>query len=95
MERPLNGRTVVSCLYVPKQLDSGTRLYYTDALNDVSAPVLVLHGSDDLQTEDASRVYVDAFPNAQFQVIQDATHFPFVEEPEQFATVVAEFLEER
>jgi proline iminopeptidase len=72
----------------------GRRHDYRDALKDVEAPVLVIHGKDDLQAEAASRVYVDAFPNAQFQVIQNATHFPFFEQPEEFAAVVRRFLGE-
>jgi pimeloyl-ACP methyl ester carboxylesterase len=54
--------------------------------------VLVVHGTDDLQTEEASRIYVDAFPNARFHVIEDVTHFPFYEQPDEFAVVVGEFL---
>ena len=72
----------------------GTRHDYRDVLKDVTAPVLVTHGADDLQTEEASRTYVDAFPNGQFHVIEDATHFPFYEQPEEFAAVTSEFLSE-
>jgi len=73
-------------------LSMGTRHDYRDALKDVKAPVLVIHGADDLQSEKASRAYVDAFPNARFHVIEDATHFPFYEQPEEFGTVLGEFL---
>jgi pimeloyl-ACP methyl ester carboxylesterase len=45
----------------------------------VQAPLLVIHGADDLQTQATTRVYVEAFPNARFQVIEDARHFAFVE----------------
>lgn len=65
---------------------------YRPALANVSAPVLVLHGENDLQTEAQSYVYVDAFPNATFQVIQDATHFPFYEQTETFASIVDTFM---
>ncbi len=75
-------------------LSMGKRHDYRDSLRDVTAPVLVIHGSDDLQTEDASRSYVDAFPNARFHVIQDATHFAFVEQPAEFAAAVGQFLDE-
>ncbi len=67
---------------------------YRDALKDVRVPVLVIHGEDDLQTEDASRVYVDAFPNAEFQVVQHAGHFPFIGQPEEFSVIVSQFLAE-
>jgi proline iminopeptidase len=75
-------------------LSMGTRHDYRDALKDVTAPVLVIHGADDLQTEEASRIYVDAFPNARFQVIEDATHFSFYEQPDEFSAATSEFLSE-
>lgn len=74
-------------------LSMGQRHDYRAALAAVTAPVLVLHGTDDLQTEAASRLYVEAFPNAQFQLINGAGHFPFATQPEAFATAVARFLE--
>jgi len=87
-EQGRSGGWMVWAMY----LSMGTRHDYRDALKDVKAPVLVIHGADDLQSEKASRVYVDAFPNARFHVIEGATHFPFYEQPEEFGTVVGEFL---
>jgi len=72
----------------------GQRHDYRKALHAVTAPVFVIHGANDLQSEKASRMYAEAFPNAQFHVIQNATHFPFDEQPEEFAAVVGEFLGE-
>jgi proline iminopeptidase len=69
----------------------GQRHDYTDALKNVNVPVLILHGQNDMQSEAASRSY-EVFPNSTFQVIENATHFPFEERPEAFATVVSEFL---
>ena len=70
----------------------GQRHDYRAALKKVTAPVLVLHGVDDLQSEAASRLYSDTFPNAQFAVIQNASHFAFQQQPEQFAKLVTDFL---
>ena len=70
----------------------GQRHDYSKALKDVSVPVLVIHGADDLQSEAASRLYADSFPNAEFVVIQNASHFSFEEQPEQFAQIVFNFL---
>jgi proline iminopeptidase len=75
-------------------LSMGTRHDYRSALKGVTVPVLVIHGADDLQPEAASRVYVDAFPRARFHAIEDATHFSFYEQTEEFAAVVGEFLSE-
>jgi len=49
----------------------GQRHDYSKALADVNVPVLVIHGADDLQSEAASRLYADAFPNAEFVVIEN------------------------
>jgi proline iminopeptidase len=82
------GGWMVQAMYV----SIGRRHDYRQALKDVRAPVLVIHGADDLQSEEASRIYVDAFPNAKFHVIREATHFPFYEQASEFATTVDAFL---
>lgn len=71
----------------------GQRHDYRAALKKVSAPVLVIHGADDLQSEAASRLYSDIFPNAKFAVIQNASHFSFQQQPEEFARLVEDFLQ--
>lgn len=70
----------------------GQRHDYRKALAAVTAPVLVIHGRDDLQPEEASRLYVEQLPNAQFEIVDGATHFPFEEQPEAFAQIVGGFL---
>jgi proline iminopeptidase len=84
------GGWMVPALY----MSMGTRHDYRAALKQVSAPVLIIHGADDLQPEAASQAYADAFPNARFQVIPHATHFPFEEQPGEFAAIVGKFLSE-
>jgi proline iminopeptidase len=70
----------------------GQRHDYRDGLKKVTAPVLVIHGADDLQSEAASRLYSDTFPNARFAVIKNADHFSFQEQPAEFAALIANFL---
>ena len=83
------GGWMVTAMY----FSMGQRHDYSQALQVVDAPVLVLHGSDDfLQTEVASRNYADAFPNASFQIIEGSGHFPFVEQPDSLAQAVGGFL---
>ena len=84
------GGWMVFAMYV----SMGRRHDYRNALQSVNAPVLVIHGADDLQTEAASRIYADAFPNTTFRVVENATHFPYYEQPEEFSAVVSEFLGE-
>jgi pimeloyl-ACP methyl ester carboxylesterase len=71
----------------------GQRHDYRNALKKVTAPVLVIHGADDLQSESATRLYSDTFPNAQFAVIKNAGHFSFQQQPAQFAQIVGTFLD--
>ena len=71
----------------------GQRHDYRQALKACTAPVLVIHGADDLQSEAASRLYSDTFPNARFEVIQNAGHFSFQQQPEIFAGLVGDFLQ--
>lgn len=73
-------------------LSMGQRHDYRPALEKVDAPVLVLHGAEDLQSETASRMYADLFPRAEFSVIPSAGHFSFEEQPELFGELVGDFL---
>lgn len=73
-------------------LSMGLRHDYRSALNQVTAPMLVIHGAADLQPEAVGRMYVDAFPNAELKTIENASHFPFIDQPEAFATIVGDFL---
>jgi proline iminopeptidase len=73
-------------------LSMGTRHDYRQALKVVDAPVLVIHGTNDLQPEVTSRVYAELFPNTQFQTIENAGHFPFYTHPEEFAEAAGQFL---
>ena len=82
------GGWMVHAMYI----SMGQRHDYRAALKSVNAPVLVIHGDKDLQPEQASRIYADAFPNAEFRVIPNAGHFVFNDQPEAFANVVGAFL---
>lgn len=83
-----NGGWMVQAMY----FSMGRGHDYRDALKNVQAPVLVLHGEKDLQPEKASRMYADALPNSDFHTIPDAGHFAFTEQPEEFAKAAGEFL---
>ena len=75
-------------------ISMGQRHDYRAALSTVTAPVLVIHGADDLQSEVATSMYVEAFPNAQLAVIEHASHFSFEEQPAQFADIVKKFMDQ-
>jgi len=71
----------------------GQRHDYRPALQRITAPTLVLHGANDLQSASVSQGYVDALVNAKLVVVPDATHFMFTEQPARFAEEVKTFLQ--
>jgi proline iminopeptidase len=73
-------------------ISMGQRHDYRDLIRKVTAPVLVVHGADDLQSEKASRMYSDTFPNSVFKVIEGTGHFSFQQKPEDFSAIVTDFL---
>jgi proline iminopeptidase len=81
--------------YVPlaAYLGMGKHHDYTAAFRGVTAPVLVIHGAGDLQSEATSRAFGQLFPNSRFVVIAGAGHFVFNDRPEEFAAAVRGFLD--
>jgi proline iminopeptidase len=65
---------------------------YRNPMKSTAFPVLILHGADDLQPEKASRIYLGIYPGAKFEVIPQAGHFAFEEQPAAFAQAVGDFL---
>ncbi len=70
----------------------GKRHDCRSALRKARSPVLVIHGENDIQPERASRAYSDAFPNSTFRLIKSAGHFPFLDQPAEFAKAAGGFL---
>lgn len=61
-------------------------------LHRIDVPTLFLWGAQDrIVTPDYGRAYAKAFPDARFALIDDAGHFPHLEQPEQFAHKVLSF----
>jgi proline iminopeptidase len=65
---------------------------YRGAFAVIQAPVLVIHGSGDLQPESVSLGFAARFAKHQFVRIEGAGHFVFDEQPEAFAAAVNQFL---
>ena len=62
-------------------------------LRSVSAPVLVVAGARDAVTGvESARAVADCFPRACLEVLPRAGHFPWVDEPAAFRSVVGAFL---
>jgi len=81
--------------YVPlaAYLGLGKHHDYATALRGVTAPVLVIHGGNDLQSEATSREFAALFPNSRFVAIAGASHFVFNDRPAEFAAAVRGFLD--
>ena len=63
-------------------------------LDRITAPTLLVYGEDDFQCDPVSqgqRAH-DALPGSEFEVIADAGHMPWVEQPEEFAAVCGGWL---
>jgi proline iminopeptidase len=83
-----SGGWMVQAMY----LSMGMSHDYRQALAKIQAPALVLHGSKDIQSEEAGRRYAELLPRASFKVVPDAGHFIFCDQPQEFASVVGSFL---
>ena len=61
-------------------------------LHRIRIPTLVLWGAADRVTKpEYGRSYAAAIPNARFETIDGAGHFPHLEQPEAFARAIAAF----
>ena len=64
-------------------------------LQEIEAPTLVLHGTDDAVVDPRNAALLeDAVPNARRVMLAGAGHLFFWEEPERFVEVVGDFLRE-
>lgn len=62
------------------------------SLRDVTAPTLVVHGTSDPLPMTGARDWATVLPNARLLVLEGIGHFPYLEAPEIFFTVVDEFV---
>jgi proline iminopeptidase len=61
-------------------------------LAGIQTPALVIHGAGDAIPFASTSGYADALPNGELRVIQGAGHFPWMEQPAEFFSVVNNFL---
>ena len=62
-------------------------------LHRIDVPTLLLWGAQDrIVTPDYGRAYAAAIPGARFALIEQAGHFPHLEQPEDFARKVLSFV---
>ncbi len=64
-----------------------------DDLPRVSVPVLVMTGSEDRITRAAESAEIaNLLPNATLEIVEDAGHFPFVEQPSRYFEALGSWL---
>jgi L-proline amide hydrolase len=64
----------------------------TDLLPKIEVPTLLLSGRYDEATPATVRPYQELVPDTRWEVFEDSSHSPFIEEPERFRRVMADFL---
>jgi L-proline amide hydrolase len=87
--------TVYSAMSGPNPfLVNGTLLGWTiiDRLPSIEAPTLVVSGKDDQATPAAVAPYAELIPNARWEIFEQSSHLPHVEEPGRYLSVVESFL---
>jgi proline iminopeptidase len=71
----------------------GKKHDYTKSFPELDTEVLIIHpGADFVQTEAASKTYLDLFKNAEFVIIDDSGHAVFEDAPEIFGDTIKSFL---
>lgn len=65
-----------------------------DRLPDITVPTLITCGEFDGARPETCRHYASLMPNAEVAVFDGASHFTFVEKPEEYFPVVRRFLAE-
>ncbi|WP_428985921.1 proline iminopeptidase-family hydrolase [Streptomyces pyxinicus] len=63
-----------------------------DGLHTITAPTLVISGRHDEATPAVVQPYHDKIPGARWEIFEDSSHLPHLEEPERFREVLTGFL---
>lgn len=82
-------RNLIAFIQMHKPI--GTYDWRTKAAS-ITAPVLVIHGLEDLIPLESSREWAESIPNAQLATIGGAGHYPHLETPEAFFAAINQFL---
>jgi proline iminopeptidase len=86
--RPKRGRT--DWHRIARKLD------YAPRLGEIEAPTLIMVGCHDPQyPPSASEELAAGIPNARLVHFEHSGHYPFIEEPEPFWALVADFLQQK
>ncbi|WP_326565413.1 proline iminopeptidase-family hydrolase [Amycolatopsis rhabdoformis] len=65
-----------------------------DDLDDIEVPTLLISGRHDEATEKTVQPYYDRIHDVRWEIFEDSSHVPHLEEPERFHEVLLSFLRE-
>jgi L-proline amide hydrolase len=63
-----------------------------DCLPRIDVPTLVISGRHDEATPAAVRPFAEGIAGARWEIFEESSHLPHLEEPERFSVVLSEFL---
>lgn len=58
----------------------------------VEVPVLFITGRHDYASPESVEFYHQSTPNSEVEIVEDASHFPHLERPDQYLKIVGNFL---
>lgn len=64
-----------------------------DRLHEIKQPTAIIFGSDDTMDQAEGRKMADRIPQGEFHVIKDAGHCSMLDNPDQYFTVVTNFVD--
>lgn len=65
-----------------------------DRVQDITAPTLLCSGRFDEATRATVQPFFDNIPDVRWEIFEESSHMPFVEEPARYLSVVEGFLAE-
>lgn len=65
---------------------------YTGRLHEIRQPVLIISGTNDECTPLVAKTMFDRIPNARWELLDGARHMTFIDQPERYRRLLAEWL---
>ena len=65
-----------------------------DEVHKITAPTLLASGRFDEATPATVQPFFDGIPDVRWEIFENSSHMPFIEEPEHYLEVVERFLAE-
>lgn len=70
----------------------GFKYDYRPLLKNIQARTLIIHGGKDIFSDQSAREYAGLIPDAEFILLENASHFAFMECEDEFRGIVDNFL---